>query len=48
MAQDIEDEVDLVLIKPVRHHMLQNKAIELTRKLAEGICKQLSPWLKIG
>lgn len=29
MAEDIQDEADLVLIKPVRYHVLQDKAVEL-------------------
>lgn len=35
MAQDIQDDADLVLIKPVRHRVLQNKAIELTQARRE-------------
>jgi excisionase family DNA binding protein len=30
MAEEIEDEVELVLIKPVRYNVLQDKAVELT------------------
>ena len=32
LAKEIEDEVDLVLIKPVRYSVLQDKAVELTHK----------------
>ena len=30
MAESIEEKADLVLIKPVRYNVLQNKAVELT------------------
>ena len=31
MAEEIEDEVELVLIKPVRYNVLQDKAVELAK-----------------
>jgi CheY-like chemotaxis protein len=31
MAETIEDEADLVLIRPVRYHVLQDKAVELAQ-----------------